>query len=1437
MTDEQNAGLITGPQSLFSINRDAPEFVTRRELRQAYEPQVPGVMSRIGTAFTYETVTGELIRDWFGPSFTPDPTFELNDDMSEKYMADFSPEIRQNIIDSEPLSFLEFLHEVDDVRTALRKRQEMFSGGGLGAAVGFGAVMIGSGAEAVALGVGAGIAGTAVGGPVGSVLAGTATAASRFRRIRGALRAGIASLTVDIPLELVRKEADKSLTNTDLLIALGASGVLGGGIGAAFPGLTGLKAPLNRAIKDSVNEEAASVAAKAGDAKGAAALTENNSTVRVLSDDEIADEAIGLTEAALDLEARRLGITGRTRYKKKKGDERRAAKEDLRVAVMEARRAEAPTPTEAVNVLVESVGKMKSIKELREVAKKLGIAVDQTLNATELRRRIVQEARDQGRTGTRRVRRKMARIPVKVGSTISKVVDGKRIKFKLAFATNTEKALWKLGGNVTKKTDDVEREGLISALKEMGIEDPVELGKQLRKAAKELDMYKKGVKGGTLDIDAETLLGKTIGDYDEVPIRMLLDRKTGSVAVGPRGMMKGEPKPKAAKGKKTKPATEAHPVADTPDDVLVIDGREVARGPGMGFTGIIDVQEDDLVAVIKKAAEQGRRTMGNARSKRERAALLADGTHRLPLGPVGRWLNNIFTPAHTRLVGMQGESDVHRLVADMFMEGRTGSAVNVYSIVRENTESMITELNQALVGARRKFIKNGGDKKDFDKTVIRALTSGDEVFTDDAISQGVAGLRKFYGKILKYAQNNGMLGDDVPDPKTFFKRVYKPTGFSEMVNRLGGGTRGTANLKKLVFLSLESAAIKAGVKFNEKAAKIAADNIVGFGTNPKNYRDLKATLKNIDDLRSKIAAEADEAGLDESVVDDILSAVVGQSEEPHLRGFQKHRYELDENFETTIDGVAVHIDDLFNRDIAAVTGAYAHQVFGATELRKALKALARETGDSSWENVGVDTFAKQAAKGIDNAADQEYAEKAFEMSYRRVSGMKLWDANESTLKFVIGTQSFAQGVFGQALGIAQLPEVASNLIKPGFRNSITALPAIKDIANIFLMGLRGEGPLRGDSGRLLDNIAAELETFVGCGGDYIRGEHVLRRLDDMGMDRGSDGIFGKALDMGRSVALLNPLGVIPMDTFLRRWGTKAYFQKFVNEAYRMKEGKPVLQQSFWNNGKQRFMELGLSEQEATRIFKALASDDVVSVKKGLFGNYKVMDIDFDKIGDQHAYDMLALAIRKGVDMSVQRQSIGEMPLWMNKGPVIKMFTQYRVFMMASRGKQVAAGIARADAKEAANVVGSIGLGALGYTLLTYGRSFSRPEEERAAYFEEQLSSSNMLKSGIMRSSYSSIFPMLIDTAFAWTGHDQPFGAGKRTTGFGSGLYDGTVPGGLQKKLTSVFGEIGSNVFSDDEWTTKDIRDMTRLLWFTRVPVVSQAIDSLVSNHTGLPDRD
>ena len=162
----------------------------------------------------------------------------------------------------------------------------------------------------------------------------------------------------------------------------------------------------------------------------------------------------------------------------------------------------------------------------------------------------------------------------------------------------------------------------------------------------------------------------------------------------------------------------------------------------------------------------------------------------------------------------------------------------------------------------------------------------------------------------------------------------------------------------------------------------------------------------------------------------------------------------------------------------------------------------------------------------------------------------------------------------------------------------------------------------------------------------------------------------------------------------------------------------------------------LSGEVLNRVMKALADPGVVTTRPGMFGNYVVKGIDLAKVKDKEAFDLLAVTLRRAVDQSVQRQSMGELPLWMTSSLTAKVLTQYRVFAVASRGKQLAAGVARADLAEAVTLTGSVALGALGYTLLTYGRALEKSPQHREAFFREQLTQENMIKSGIMRSSNS-----------------------------------------------------------------------------------------------------
>ena len=191
------------------------------------------------------------------PDYFPDPSFRVSDEMREKYGANISQESMQRIVDSDPVNFTEFLDEVRDVETTQKNRARIFEGGALGVAEGALATLLVSGGEAVAATMAATAGAAAISGPLGGAVAGVGTAAAKFRRIKGFWRMATSSLLIDVPLETIRKNLDKSLTETDYYIALASSAFLGGSIGAAFPGLTEFRRVVNTKANVAAAREAA----------------------------------------------------------------------------------------------------------------------------------------------------------------------------------------------------------------------------------------------------------------------------------------------------------------------------------------------------------------------------------------------------------------------------------------------------------------------------------------------------------------------------------------------------------------------------------------------------------------------------------------------------------------------------------------------------------------------------------------------------------------------------------------------------------------------------------------------------------------------------------------------------------------------------------------------------------------------------------------------------------------------------------------------------------------------------------------------------------------------------------------------------------------------------------------------------------------------------
>ena len=148
------------------------------------------------------------------------------------------------------------------------------------------------------------------------------------------------------------------------------------------------------------------------------------------------------------------------------------------------------------------------------------------------------------------------------------------------------------------------------------------------------------------------------------------------------------------------------------------------------------------------------------------------------------------------------------------------------------------------------------------------------------------------------------------------------------------------------------------------------------------------------------------------------------------------------------------------------------------------------------------------------------------------------------------------------------------------------------------------------------------------------------------------------------------------------------------------------------------------------------------------------------------------------------------------------------------------------------MLGSAMLGTLGYTLLTYGRLLEISPHKREKYWNERMKMDEMVKSGIMRSSYSSVIPAIMDTGAFMTTGEAMFSGHMRTTDQAVGL-EGTVPYGLYKQITSQGGEIGEALRKiitghDHPMSKRDLRDLTRILWITQVPGINEITDYLIS---------
>lgn len=789
----------------------------------------------------------------------------------------------------------------------------------------------------------------------------------------------------------------------------------------------------------------------------------------------------------------------------------------------------------------------------------------------------------------------------------------------------------------------------------------------------------------------------------------------------------------------------------------------------------------------------------------------------------------------------RSDSKFIREMNKIFFESAREGGENATTAFSVNVSRMVVPLKMKLNAARLAAREAGHTLNDID--IVRALRGGET--PEGPLGDAVTAIRQFTKSVLNYGKKNGLFDETLEESDIYFHRSYNSTKFRELIEELGDTN--VVNLFANAILKHKNSVAK---KMTLAQAKRIASRIVEYGSDPSAYRDFKSTAAAISRMRDKIISEIQEqakaAGKSvskseaETEAGAILDAIVPRLDrQPHMP-YARRRIEMDENHSEVINGRTVHIDDFLNNNVDETLTRYAQKVIGGSEIRKGLKRLFRDS-DVDVDALSIEEILKRIGNEARKSGESEsFPKDLFEFMYKQMTGQQVY-SDAKTMRRIMGVNAFASATIGTTLGFASIVEIANIVAQTGFRAAFQQMPSLKEMYTIFTVGFRdlktGRQGLGMTSLEDMDDFTSVLSTFTGVSADYTTGSHLMRRLDDMGFD--SDYIQGmgyRALEYGRLASALNPLGVMPMDIFLRRWAVRASHQHFVNQAYKVgADGTISLNSGFWKNSKVRFEQLGLSESDINRLSKALRDPELVTVEPGVLGRYRVKSMDTSKIKDQYIMDKFALALRRHSDLMIQRNSLGETPFWMHS-KVGKLIGQYRVFMMVAKSKQLAAGVARLDSHQVVNFMGACAIGSLVYQIQTHYRSLGMSEKDRREYLAKRLTEENIMRAGVMRNGASSIFPMLADSMAWMLGADPVFDPSMRTTGLGVDPIMGSVPMNIyDKKLKPAFRELTGWLFRDDPVSQQDARTFQSLVIGARLPFFEQIIQRLFINQ--LPEKD
>jgi hypothetical protein len=699
---------------------------------------------------------------------------------------------------------------------------------------------------------------------------------------------------------------------------------------------------------------------------------------------------------------------------------------------------------------------------------------------------------------------------------------------------------------------------------------------------------------------------------------------------------------------------------------------------------------------------------------------------------------------------------------------------------------------------------NYNDRLEFARLVSNAVRG--EGTQLKSVQRGADASKKLFKTFLDDGKKYNVKGmEDIIDNQNYFPRHHSISKYQDIQEKIG-----QPNLVKFLSNSL----VKGSNNLNPESALKLANNIFKIITRSK-LRDgfaINRLLKSTDETDLKNIIK-DYTNLDDADINDLVKVLI-KDKKPNLPARLRRRASFDETHEEIINGFRIKFSDLLNNNTESVVGSYIHQLSGHIALARS--GIKSKEDYNKILNKIIDSYNQP---GVANKYQGKLGEikKKFELDtldtiYKNIIGVPTESditGGFATVARNIRKYNYAN-IFNQ-VGFAQIPELGNVIAVSGIRSFIKYIPEFKNILT------------RAKDGKLKNEFLDEIETLISGTGSNRLVDSVINRTDDFSGLTTSVGKIEKTLDIATRITS-DFSGFHVIDSLSRRLATISSFDKLARHA--------VGQLKLTASDIARYKNIGFTDADLQAVLKNIREKSSF-VEGGLTGR-KIRRLNVDQWDDQDLVNRMSLYMSRHLKRVIQEANYGEMIAIGADGTIGKTLLQFRNFMLNAYAKQLLHGIHMKDFTAFSAAMSSAFIASLVYVAQTYAQSVGKGRQQREDFLEDKLNIKSIGKAAFQRSTYSTLFPTLVDTGAYLTGFNPLFNY--RTTGLDSNIITGNPTYTLFANATSAVRNTGKAIFDDEyDFSKSDANKWLRILPYQNMLGIKNIMQYLI-DASDLPEK-